>query len=88
VSCVCYLDGQTNCLTAQKKVHRDVTLMQLSTCVANSSRYIEHIINLLQHQVKLISAVKTEVSMEPISRSRCMKSGLTKAFDQCLPIGR
>jgi hypothetical protein len=33
-----------------KKVHRDMTAMQLSTRVADSSRYIEYIINPLQHQ--------------------------------------
>jgi hypothetical protein len=44
-SCVGYPDGQANCSISQRKVHRDMTAMQLSTRVADSSIYIEHIIN-------------------------------------------
>jgi hypothetical protein len=71
-----------------KKVRRDVIAMQLSTRVADSSRCIEHIINTLKDQVKLINVVNTEDNMKPISGSQYMKLGSTKAFDQCLPIGR
>jgi hypothetical protein len=44
-SCAGYPDGQANCHTFQRKVHRDVTAMQLSTHVADSSICIKHIIN-------------------------------------------
>jgi hypothetical protein len=57
-----------------------------STRVADSSRCMEHIINPLQYRVKRVKAVKIEDSMKPISGSQCMKSGLTKVSDQCLPI--
>jgi hypothetical protein len=68
------------------KKHRDMTAVQLSTRVADSSRCIEYIINPLQYRVKRVKAVKTEDSLKP--RSQCMKSGSTKTSDQCLPIGR
>jgi hypothetical protein len=71
-----------------EKVHRDVTAVQLLTRVADSSRCEEHIINPLQHRKEHIQAVKTEDSMKLIGGSHHMKSGSTKAFDQCLPIGR
>jgi hypothetical protein len=71
-----------------KKVHRDVTIAQLLTHVADSSRCAEHIINPLQHREKHVKAVKAEDSLKPISGSQHMKSGSSKAFDQCLPIGR
>jgi hypothetical protein len=44
-SCASYPDGQTNCSTFQRKVHRDVMVMQLSTRVMDLSMCIEHIIN-------------------------------------------
>jgi hypothetical protein len=62
--------------------------VQLSTRVAESSRCKEHVMNPLQHRVKLIKAVKTEDSMELINGSQYLKSGSTKASDQCLSIGR
>jgi hypothetical protein len=71
-----------------KKVHRDVTAAQLLTHVANSSRCEEHIINPLQHQKEHIQAIKTEDSMKLIGGSQRMKSGSTKASDQCLSISR
>jgi hypothetical protein len=58
------------------------------THVVDSSRCEEHIINPLQHREKHVQAVKTEDSMKPISGSQRMKSRLTKASDQCFPIGR
>jgi hypothetical protein len=60
----------------------------LLTCVADSSRCEEHIINPLQHRKEHIQAVKIEDSMKPIGGSQRMKSGSTKASDQCLPIDR
>jgi hypothetical protein len=75
----------SNCI---EKVHRDMTVVQLSTHIVDSSRCIEHIINTLQHRVKHVKVVKTEDSTKPISGSQCMKSSSTKTFDQCLPIGR
>jgi hypothetical protein len=48
-------------------VHRDVTAMQLSTCVVDSSMCIEHIINLVWYRVKLIIRLKIEGSVKPIS---------------------
>jgi hypothetical protein len=71
-----------------EKVHNDVIAAQLLTCVANSSRCEEYIINPLQHRKEHIQTVKTDDSMKSIGGSQCMKSGSTKAFDQCLPIGR
>jgi hypothetical protein len=44
-SCAGYPDGQANCLTFHRKVHRDMTAVQQKTCVADSSMCIEHIIN-------------------------------------------
>jgi hypothetical protein len=72
------LSKLSNC---SEKVHRDVIAMQLSTRVVDSSRCIEHIINPLQHRVKLIKEVKTEDRMKLISGSQCMKSSSTKASD-------
>jgi hypothetical protein len=62
--------------------------MQLLTRVADLSRCEEHIINPLQHRKEHIRAVKTEDSMNPIGGSQRMKSGSTKASDQCLSIDR
>jgi hypothetical protein len=70
-----------------EKVHRDVMAAQPLTHVADSLRCEEHITNPLQHREKHVQEVKTEDSMKPISESQHMKSGLTKAFDQCFPIG-
>jgi hypothetical protein len=44
-SCFSYPDNQSNYPTFHKKVHRDVTAMQLLTRVAGSSMCIGHIIN-------------------------------------------
>jgi hypothetical protein len=44
-SCTDYPDGQANCSTFQRKVHRDVTAVHLLTCVADLSLCIKHIIN-------------------------------------------
>jgi hypothetical protein len=71
-----------------KKVHKDVTAAQLLTHVMNSSRCEEHIINPLQHRKEYIHAVKTEDNIKSIGGSQRMKSGSTKASDQCLPLGR
>jgi hypothetical protein len=75
----------SNCL---EKVHKDVAAAQFLTRVTDSSTCVDHIINPLQHRKKNVKAVKTEDSMKPISGSQRMKSGSTKASDQCLPIGR
>jgi hypothetical protein len=61
--------------------------VELLTHVADSSRCEEHIINPLQHREKHVQAVKAKDSMKPISGSQRMKSGSTKASDQCFPIG-
>jgi hypothetical protein len=74
-----WLSKLSNCT---EKVHRDVATVHLSTRVANSSRFIEHIINPLQHRVKHIKAVKTEDSMKSINGFQCIKLGSTKASDQ------
>jgi hypothetical protein len=71
-----------------EKVYRDVTTVQLLTCIMDSLRCEEYIINPLQHLKEHIRAVRTEDSMKSIGGSQCMKSGLTKASDQCLPIDR
>jgi hypothetical protein len=65
-----------------------MTAMQLLTRVADSSRCEEHIINPLQQQKEYIQPVKIEDSMKSISGSQCMKSGSTKASDQCFSIDR
>jgi hypothetical protein len=64
-----------------KKVHRDVTVAQLFTHVADLTRCVEHIINALQHRERYVKAVKTEDSIKPIRGSQHMKSGSTKASD-------
>jgi hypothetical protein len=56
----------------QEKIHRNVTVTQLLTHVADSSKCEEHIINSLQHQKEYIQAVKTEDSMKPIGGSQRM----------------
>jgi hypothetical protein len=71
-----------------EKVHRDITVVSLLTRVADSSRCEEHIINSLEHRKERIQAVKIEDTMKPIGGSHGMKSGSTKASDQCLPIDR
>jgi hypothetical protein len=70
-----------------EKVHKDVAAAQLLTRAADLSTCVKHIINPLQHREKHVKAVKIEDSMKPISGSQRMKSGSTKASDQCLPIG-
>jgi hypothetical protein len=86
---MCQLSRRPSKLTNYpENVHRDVTTVQLLTYVVDSSRCEEHIINPLQHQEMLVQAVKTEDSMKPITGSQRMKSGSTKASDQCFPIGR
>jgi hypothetical protein len=86
---VCRLSKRSSKLfNYPKKVHIDVTVVQLLTHIVNSSRCEEHIINPLWHQKEHIQTVKTEDGMKPISRSQRMESGSTKASDQCLPIGR
>jgi hypothetical protein len=65
-----------------------MTVVQLLTRIADSSRCEERIINPLQHRKKHIRAVKIEDSMKSIGGSQRMKSGSTKAYDQCLPIDR
>jgi hypothetical protein len=75
----------SNCL---EKVHRDMTTTQLLTCVTDSSRCVEHIINPLQHWERHVKVVKTEGSMKLISGSLHIKSGSTKVSDQCLMIDR
>jgi hypothetical protein len=57
-SCAGYPDGQANCLTFQRKVHRDVMAMQQATRVADLSMYIEYIINPVHHRVRLIRRLK------------------------------
>jgi hypothetical protein len=71
-----------------EKVHRDVMAVQLLTRVVDSSRCEEYIINSLQHQKEHIRTVKTEDSMKSISGFKLMKSGSTKASNQCLPNDR
>jgi hypothetical protein len=71
----------------QEKVHRGVTTTQPLTHVADSSRCEEHIINPLQHRGKHVQAVEIEDGIKPISGFQRMKSGSTKASDQCFPIG-
>jgi hypothetical protein len=46
-SCASYSDAQAKFLTFQRKVHKDVTVVQLLTHVVDSSLCIEHIINLM-----------------------------------------
>jgi uncharacterized membrane protein len=58
------------------------------TCVADSSRYKEHIINPLQHRVDVVRRLKTEVNMMQIKELQHMESGSTEVSDQCLQIGR
>jgi hypothetical protein len=57
-SCVGYPDGETICPTFQRKIHRDVMTVQQATRIADSSIYIEHIINLMRHWVRLIRRLK------------------------------
>jgi hypothetical protein len=77
-SCVGYLDDQANCPTFQRKVHRDVTVVQLSTRVADSLMCIKYIINPVRHRVRLIKRLKIEGSMKPNCGTRCMKSGINR----------
>jgi hypothetical protein len=53
------------------------------TCVADSSRFIEHIINPLQHRIKVVRRLKTEDSLMRFQESLCMKAGSIEASDQC-----
>jgi hypothetical protein len=73
---------QSNC---PEKVHRDVTAAQLLTHVADSLRCVQHIINPLQCRVKHLKTIQIKDSMKPINEFQHMKSGSTKASDQCLP---
>jgi hypothetical protein len=59
-SCVGYPDSQENCPTFQRKVHRDVTVVYLYMCISDSSMCIEHIINPVQHGIRLIRRLKIE----------------------------
>jgi hypothetical protein len=55
----------------------------LDTCIADSSKFVEHIINPLQHWVKVIRTFKIEDSLVQFQKSLCMKAGSMEAFDQC-----
>jgi hypothetical protein len=58
------------------------------TCIAESSRCTEHIINPLQHRVKVIRRLKTEDSLKQFNESQHMEVGSIEVFDQCLPVSR
>jgi hypothetical protein len=82
---VCYapiIQAVKQTVQLSEKVHRDVTTAQLLTCVTDSSKCVEHIINPLQHQKRHVKTVKTADSMKPISVSQHTKLGSTKASDQ------
>jgi hypothetical protein len=49
-SCVGYSDSQANCSTFQKRYIEDVMTLQQSTCVADWSICIEHVINPAKHR--------------------------------------
>jgi hypothetical protein len=70
-----------------KKVHKDVTIAQLLTCVVNSSRCVEHIINPLQHREKYVKAVKTDGSMKPINGSQQSQVQLRRLNSICQSVG-
>jgi hypothetical protein len=76
--CTGYLYGQTKCSTFQRKVHRDVTVVQLLTRIADSSMCIKQIINPVWHQVKLIIRLKIEGYVKLVSGTQCMKSGFNR----------
>jgi hypothetical protein len=64
-------------------MHRCDAHVAFDTCVVDSSRFIEHIINLLQHRVKVIRRLKTEDGLVQFQESLCMKAGSTEVSDQC-----
>jgi hypothetical protein len=45
----------------------------IDTCIADSSMRIKHIINPMQHWIKITRRLKIEGSMKPIRRTQCMK---------------
>jgi hypothetical protein len=51
------------------QVHRDMTVVQLSTRVVNLSMCIEHIINLVWYRLKLIRRLKIEGSVKADQRN-------------------
>jgi hypothetical protein len=53
----------------------------LDTCVADSSRFIKHIINSLQHRVKVIRRLKTKEGLMQFQESLCMKAGSIDVSD-------
>jgi hypothetical protein len=88
-TCTGYPDGQANCTNfSAKGTQRGDSHATFGTCVADSSMCIKHIINPLQHRVKVIRRLKTEDSMEPIRISQGMKSGSIDVSDQCMSIDR
>jgi hypothetical protein len=65
-----------------KSTQRCDSRATFDTYVADSSRFIEHIINLLQHRVKVIRRLKIEDSLVQFQESLCMKAGSIEVFDQ------
>jgi hypothetical protein len=59
---------------SEKGIQRRDGRVAADTCIADSSMCIEHIINPVQHRVKIIRRLKIEGSVKPIRGTRCMKS--------------
>jgi hypothetical protein len=51
-------------------------------CVADSSKFIEHIINSFKYQVKVIKRLKTKDGLVQFQESLCMKAQSTEVSNQ------
>jgi ABC-type antimicrobial peptide transport system permease subunit len=50
----------------------------IDACVMDSSMYIEHIINPMQHRIKVTRTLKIESSVKLMRRTQCMKIGFNR----------
>jgi hypothetical protein len=65
-----------------KNTQRRDGRVTFGTCVADSSGYIEHIINPLQHYIKVVIRLKPEDSMKQINEFQHMEAGSTEVSNQ------
>jgi hypothetical protein len=60
----------------------------MDTCITNTSICIEHIINSVQHQIKITRRLKIEGSMKLIRTTQGMKSDFNEGIRSVMSIDR
>jgi hypothetical protein len=77
---MCQLSKQTTKLSnfSEKDTQRCDDCAAADTCIVDSSMCIKHIINPVNHRVKIIRRLKIKGSVKPIRRTRYMKYDLNE----------